>query len=167
MKALPLTESSEAVGQTAPQKLAPTPKLSGTALTIALLTVSILPLAGISLYATLYGRAAEKPLPVEVQLDRQLVIDESGQGGLVTDVVVIKNLSEHPIPNLTVDLNGQYFLYRDSPLGENETLVLPQAIFMTKANQRFTPGRYPITDVTVTGRLPSNARGVTEVAFGE
>ena len=148
-------------------RIAPAPQLSGTGLTLSLIAVCLFPLVGLSLYATLYGRAASKPLPVSVSLGQDIVESPSGEGGVLTEVVVIENLSEHHIPNLTVDLNGQYFLYRDSPLGKGETLTLPQAIFMTKANQRFVPGRYPITEVTVTGRLPSNARGVTETQFND
>ncbi|WP_146404394.1 hypothetical protein [Planctomycetes bacterium CA13] len=148
-----------------PRSIAPVARLSPRALTIALLVVCIAPLAGLSLYATLYGRAAEKSLPVEISLDRQVMQSPGAQGGLLVDVVVIKNLAEFDIPNLTINLNGQYFLYRDPPLEKGETLVLPQGIFMTKANQRFAPGRYPITEVTITGKLPSKARGVTEINF--
>ncbi|EMI19367.1 hypothetical protein RMSM_03703 [Rhodopirellula maiorica SM1] len=160
-----MTESQSNLADQPPRKIAPNPKLSGLGLTLALLAVCLFPLAGLSLYATFYGRAASRSLPVEVSLDRRTVVAPNGQGGLLTDVVVIINTADHDIPNLTVNLNGQYFLYRDSPLQKGETLVLPQSIFMTKANQRFVPGRYPITEVTVTGRLPSNARGVTEVHF--
>ncbi|WP_146530049.1 hypothetical protein [Novipirellula artificiosorum] len=148
-----------------PRSIAPVRQLSSRAFTVALLAVCIAPLAGLSLYATLYGRAAEKKLPVEIMLDRQVLKTPGAEGGVLVDVVVIKNLADFDIPNLTIDLNGQYFLYRDSALQQGETLVLPQSIFMTKANQRFAPGRYPITAVTVTGKLPSNARGVTETNF--
>jgi len=150
-----------------PRSIAPVAQLSSKAFTLALLTVCILPLAGLTLYATLYGRAAEKKLPVEVSIEQRVLPLPSGERGSLVDVVVIRNLADFDIPNVTIDLNGQYFLYRDPPLEKDETLVLPQTIFMTKANQRFVPGRYPITEVTVTGKLPSNARGVTESHFGD
>ncbi len=132
---------------------------------MALLAVCLLPLVSLSLYAVLFGRAAEHKLPVEVKLDRRFVETRDGGGAVLTDVVVVESLADFEITNVTLDLNGQYFLYQDSPLQVGETLVLPQQIFATKANQRFVPGRYPIDDVTVTGRLPSGARGVTEVPF--
>ncbi|TWU66308.1 MULTISPECIES: hypothetical protein [Crateriforma] len=146
-------------------QLAPTPRLSSRGLSIALLMTCLLPLCGLSLYAVLFGRAAQHTLDVNVQLDRRAVPAVGGGGAFLTEVVVIENQSDHDIPNLTVDLNGQYFLYQDAPLSQDDTLVVPQNIFATKSNQRFVPGRYPITDVTVTGRLPSGARGVTETLF--
>ncbi|TWU43746.1 hypothetical protein Q31b_12760 [Novipirellula aureliae] len=149
-----------------PRSIAPVPQLSSKAFTLALLAVCIIPLAGLTLYATLYGRAAEKKLPVEVAIEQRVLPMPSGERGALVDVVVIKNLADFDIPNVTIDLNGQYFLYRDPPLAKAETLVLPQSVFMTKSSQRFAPGRYPITEVTVTGKLPSNARGVTEMHFG-
>ena len=127
--------------------------------------MSLLPLAGLSLYAIYFGKAADKPLPVRIELDRRPIQAAHSRGAVVTDVVVIENLSDRSIPNLTADLNGQYFLYRSSPLGPGETLVLPQMIFKTKSNQTFNPKTYPVTEVTVTGRLPSGARGVTQVPF--
>ncbi len=113
----------------------------------------------------IFGRAAEHTLPVNITLDRRFVETRDGTGAVLTDVVVVESLADFDIPNVTLDLNGQYFLYQDSPLKAGDTLVLPQQIFATKSNQRFTPGRYPIEDVTVTGKLPSGARGVTETPF--
>jgi hypothetical protein len=112
-----------------------------------------------------FGRAAEHTLPVEITLDRRFVETRDGTGAALTEVVVVESLADFDITNVTLNLNGQYFLYQDAPLKARETLVLPQQIFATKSNQRFTPGRYPITDVTVTGKLPSGARGVTETPF--
>ena len=151
----------------APRSIAPTPRLSGSGLLWLLLLVSLLPLISLSVYAVFFGRAADRDLPVEVALDKKPVTAMGNQGTVITDVVVIKNLADHAIPNLTVNLNGQYFLYQNSPLGIEETLVLPQQIFKTKANQVFVPGRYTIDEVTVTGKLPSGARGVAEVQFGK
>ncbi len=151
-------------GQRSP-RLAPTPRLSARGLLLLLLGVCLVPLASLSLYAIWFGRAAEHSLPVAVQLERRLVTTRDGGGAVLADVVVIENLVDIQIPNITVDLNGQYFLYQDAPLEPHGVLVVPQQIFATKANQRFVPGRYPIENVTVTGRLPSGARGVTEIEF--
>jgi hypothetical protein len=38
--------------------------------------------------------------------------------------------------------------------------VFPQQIFATKSNQRWVPGRYALTEITVTAKLPSGRRGV-------
>jgi len=51
-------------------------------------------------------------------------------------------------------------LYRDSPVLPAERLVFPQSIFSTKSNQRWVPGRYPLTKISVTAKLPSGRRGV-------
>lgn len=127
----------------------------------------VLPLSVLTVYTLMFGRASDRPLPVEVTTERRLVTTRNGEGAVARDVVVIRSEAEFDIPNLTVDLNGQYFLHRQSPLEAGEELVLPQQIFATKSNQRFVPGRYPITEVNVTGRLPSGARGVAEFSFGE
>lgn len=143
----------------------PGPTLSPRGLTLLWLAVCLIPLTAITVYALVYGRASDEPLPVAVSLDKRPVQTAAGGGAMVTDVVVVSNEGGFDIPNLTIDLNGQYFLYRQSPLEAGEELVLPQAIFATKSNQRFVPGRYPITQVNVTGRLPNGARGVAEVRF--
>lgn len=148
-------------------RIAPTPRLSSRGLFIALGMTCILPLTALSIYAAVFGRAIQNTLDVQVTLERELVPTVNGSGAIPTDVVQIRNMTGHDVPNLTVDLNGQYFMYQDSPMAKGETITLPQNIFATKSNQRFVPGRYPIEDVTVTGRLPSGARGVTEVRFDE
>lgn len=157
--------TDESLAHQPPRSIAPTAQLSRRGLLLALLATCLLPLFGLTAYAVLYGRAADRPLPVRVALDRRPVEAPGRPGAVLTEVVVIENLAEFAIPNLTVDLNGQYFLYRDSPLEADETLVLPQNVFATKSNQRFVPGRYPITEVNVTGKLPSGGRGVTVVEF--
>lgn len=121
---------------------------------------------GLSVYA-LFPESVDGPsLPVAVHLDRQPVETANGTGAVVTEVVVISNLSDHDIPKLTLDINGQYLLFRDSPLGRGETLVLPQRVFTDKrSSQRFNPSKYAVEDVLVTGQLPSGARGVTKFAF--
>lgn len=148
-----------------PRSIAPTPRLGGWGLTLALLATCLVPLTGLSLYAVFFGRAADRPLPVRITVDRVPIETADGRAALLTDVIRIENLADHAIPNVTADLNGQYFLYRDSPLSVGETIVIPQNVFATKSNQRFAPGRYPIEVIHVTGRLPSGARGVAEAQF--
>ena len=148
-----------------PRSIAPTPRLGGWGLTLALLATCLVPLTGLSLYAVFFGRAADRPLPVRITIDRVPIETADGRAALLTDVIRIENLADHAIPNVTADLNGQYFLYRDSPLSVGETIIIPQNVFATKSNQRFAPGRYPIEVIHVTGRLPSGARGVAEAQF--
>jgi hypothetical protein len=106
------------------------------------------------------------PLPVEVTLDRRLVEALGGRGAIVTDVVVVRNLAEFPIPRLSLDIKGQYLLFRDSPLEVAQELVVPQQIFTDKrSSQRFNPTRYDVEDVVATGQLPSGARGVSKFDF--
>lgn len=140
----------------------PEPKLSGRGLTLLLLLVCLLPLAVLTGYAVMHGPATDKSLPVEVEIGKRPVMLASGEGAVLADVVVIRNQADYAIPNLTIDLNSQYFLYQHQPLQVGEELVLPQEIFSTKSNQRWVPGRYPLTEINVTGRLPSGARGVIE-----
>ena len=140
----------------------PAPTLTGRGLTALLLLACLLPLLVLSLYAIFYGRASDTPLPVDVEVGKRPVAMASGEGSVLADVVIVTNKTDFAIPNLTLDLNGQYFLYQDRPLEPGEELVLPQQIFMTKSNQPWVPGRYRLTEVNVTGRLPSGARGVLE-----
>lgn len=140
----------------------PAPTLSGRGLTALLLLACLLPLAGLTLYAVLYGRASDHPLPVDVEVGKRPVEVPSGEGSILADVVVLRNRADFDIPNLTLDLNGQYFLHQHRPLEAGEELVLPQQIFMTKSSRPWVPGRYPLAEVNVTGRLPSGARGVVE-----
>ncbi|MEM1227358.1 MAG: hypothetical protein AAGJ40_16785 [Planctomycetota bacterium] len=148
-----------------PRSIAPAPRLSTRGLVIALATVCLIPLASLSLYAVLYGKASEQTLPVSVLIDRRPLPTIDGRSQMLEDVLVVENLESYDIPNVTLNLNGQYFLYQDRPLPAGETLVVRQAAFATKSNQFWKPGRYPITKILVTGRLPSGARGVTEVLY--
>lgn len=148
-------------------KTRPEPKLSGQGLTLALLLACILPLSGLSIYAVIAGGAFDKPLPVEVEVGRRALPVANGEAAVMDDVLIIRNLSDDAIPRLTIDINGQYFLHQEKPLGAGEELVLRQAAFATKANQFWVPGKYPITEINVTGQLPSKSRGVLEVAFEE
>jgi hypothetical protein len=146
-------------------RIAPTARLSSRGLVLLLLGVCLAPLTGLTFYAVRWGRAAEKQLPVLVQFDQRYVPTVNNGPAVLTDVVVIINDSDFEIPQLTININGQYFLYQDQPLKVSEKRAVPLQIFATKANQRWVLGRYPIESVTVTGRLPSGARGVTESLF--
>lgn len=148
-----------------PRSIAPGPKLSTRGLFSALAAVCLLPLISLSLYAILYGKASEHLLPVSILVDRLPLPTTDGKAQVLEDVVVIENEADFPITNVTANLNGQYFLYQDKPLAVGETLVVRQAAFATKSNQRWVPGRYRIDEITVTGKLPSGARGVTEVTY--
>jgi len=159
------TEPATPAAFQSPKKIAPVTRLSSLGLMLALAATCLVPLCGLTVYATFFGRAADRKLPVLVELANRPIDRASGRGAVLDHVVVVTNTADFDIPNVTVDLNGQYFLYRDSPLMAGQSIVIRQSIFATKANQMFVPGRYPITDVTVTGKLPSGGRGVTEVLF--
>ena len=148
-----------------PRRIAPTPQMSSRQLILALIAVCLAPLITLSGYAVLYGKASEQKLPVEILVDRRLLPTIDGRGQMLDDVLVIKNENDFDIPNVTLNLNGQYFLYQDKPLAAGETLVVRQAAFATKSSQFWEPGVYQITKILVTGRLPSGARGVTEVLY--
>lgn len=148
-----------------PRSIAPAPQLSPRGLFLALAAVCLFPLITLSAYAVFFGKASEHKLPVEILIDRRPLPTIDGRGRVLDDVVVIQSQVDFDIPNVTVNLNGQYFLYQDSPLAAGEELVVRQAAFATKSSQFWVPGRYPLNEITVTGKLPSGARGVTEVQF--
>ena len=145
--------------------LRPTPILSGKGLTAALLLACFLPLLGLTIYAIVVELPYDRELPVTIEVGQRPVPVPGGGAAIITDVVILKNTADYDIPRITIDLNGQYFLHRDKPLGAKEELVLPQQIFSTKSNQRWVPGAYPLTSINVTGQLPSKARGVLEVKY--
>jgi len=121
---------------------------------------------GVTVYSLFPESVGGKPLPVEVQLDRQPIETTSGMGAVLTEVLVVRNLSNHEIPKLTLEINEQYLLFQDPPLAIGESLVLPQRVFTDKrSSQRFNPSKYPVKDVIVTGQLPSGARGMTKFEF--
>lgn len=152
----------ESVEMPAPS-VAPTMQLSRRGLIAAL---GSMVLVGLGVYAMFPSSVGGPPLPVEVSLDARPVETTSGKGAVMTEVVVITNLTDHEIPKLTLDINGQYLMLQNSPLGKRETLVLPQRVFTDKrSSQRFEPSRYDVEDVVVTGQLPSGARGVSEFIF--
>lgn len=147
--------------------IAPTRRLSPRLLTLLLLMTCLVPLVALSGYAAMFGKASDTALDVDVTVAREPVEAVGGQGAILTEVIVIHNRTAHELPNLTVDINGQYFLYRQSPILPGERLVLPQQIFSTKSNQRWVPGRYAITEINVTAKLPSGRRGVKVIRYDD
>ena len=155
--------SQNAVDVQSPPRVAPTLRLSRRGLIFSLLAMVG---AGLTVYSTFPDSVGGPPLPVKVTLDRRLVETVGGRGAMVTDVVVVENLADHPIPRLSLDINGQYLLFRESPLEVAEEFVVPQQIFTDKrSSQRFDPSRYEVEDVVATGQLPSGARGVSKFDF--
>ncbi len=145
--------------------MAPTLRLSRRGLILSLFAMAA---TGLAVYSVFPDSVGGPPLPVEVKLDRRLVETVGGRGSIVADVVVVKNLADHPIPRLSLDINGQYLLFRDTPLAVDEEFIVPQQIFTDKrSSQRFDPSRYEVEDVVATGQLPSGARGVSTFEFEE
>ncbi len=146
-----------------PSKIAPTMRLSRAGLIASLLSMVA---AGLIVYSMFPSSVGGPPLPVEVTLGMQPVKTVTGVGAVMTEVVVVKNLSDHDIRKLTLDINGQYLMLQNSPLKVGETLTLPQRVFTDKrSSQRFEPSKYEVEDVVATGQLPSGARGVTKFEF--
>jgi hypothetical protein len=146
-----------------PQSIAPTFRLSRRGLVFSLLAMGA---AGLCVYATFPASVGGPELPVKVELDRRPVETSGGEGALLTEVVVVKNLTDHEIPRFSIEVNGQYLLFRDSPLGRDEELVLPLRVFTDKrSSQRYDPKKYPPTEIVVTGQLPSGARGLRHFHF--
>jgi hypothetical protein len=146
-------------------RVAPTATLAPKTLTMLLIATCLAPLITLSGYAMFFGKASDAPLDVNVVVAKEPVEALGGQGAILTDVIAIENLTDYELPNLTMNLNGQYFLYRDSPVLPGERLVFPQSIFATKSNQRWVPGRYALTKISVTAKLPTGKRGVKIVKF--
>lgn len=147
----------------APQSIAPTFRLSRRGLVFSLLAMGT---AGLCVYATFPASVGGPGLPVSVALDRRPVETPSGAGAVLTEVVVITNLADHEIPKFSIEVNGQYLLFRDAPLERDEELVLPLRVFTDKrSSQRYDPTKYPPTEIVVTGQLPSGARGLSQFHF--
>ncbi len=145
------------------QSVAPTLQLSRQGLLISLAAMAGV---GLGVYAIFPESVGGPPLPVDVHLDRQPVETATGDGAVVTEVIVVVNSSEHAIPKLTLEINGQYLLFRESPLGVAEKLVLPLRVFTDKrSTQRYNPSKYPVEEVTVSGQLPNGARGMSRFEF--
>jgi hypothetical protein len=159
----PASETSPSVlGSGELPRVAPTLRLSRLGLILSLLAMVAI---GLIVYSIFPDSVGGPPLPVEVSLDRRLV-DSVGGRPVVADVVVVRNPTEHPIPHLSLDINGQYLLFRDTPLAVGEEFVVPQQVFTDKrSSQRFDPSQDEVEDVVATGQLPSGARGVSKFEF--
>jgi hypothetical protein len=143
--------------------VAPTLQLSRRGLVFAFLAMVG---AGLSVYSMFPESVGGPPLPVNVVLDRQPIQTTGGQGALLTEVVVLENKSDHEIKRVSIEINGQYLIFQNSPLPAGENLILPERIFTDKrSSQRFDPTKYDIEDIIVTGQLPSGKRGVSKFEF--
>ncbi len=151
---------NDSVDPPSPPRVAPTLKLSRGCLVGSLLAMVA---AGLGVYAIFPDSVGGPSLPVSVAIDRQPVTTASGQGAMLTDVLVVTNLADHEIRRLAVEVNGQYLLFCDSPLKEKQELILPLRIFTDKrSSQRYNPTKYPPEEVIVRGQLPGGARGTTK-----
>jgi hypothetical protein len=145
--------------------IAPTLRLSRRGL-IASLAAMVA--AGLSVYAMFPASVEGPALPVAVKLDRRPMPTTGGGGAIVTDVVVVENLADHELKRVSIELNGHYLMFQNSPLAAGQNLVLPQAVFTAKrSSHRFDPDRYQIEDIVVTAQLPSGARGVSKFEFSD
>lgn len=155
-------DTSKANDGAAPS-VAPTLQLSRRGL---ILSLGSMVLAGLGVYALFPASVGGPPLPVEVELDKQPMVTKDNHSVVVTEIVRVKNLTSHEIPKLSIEINGQYLLFRDSPLAAEEVLELPQRVFTDKrSSQRFNPSKYRVEEIVVTGQLPSLARGVSCFEF--
>jgi hypothetical protein len=138
------------------------PRLAPKVLTLMFVGTIAGMVAILATLTVVLGRAHDKPLPVAVSPeDRMIAATIGGQKAqLMRPVIVVKNLSNESIPNLAIDINGQYFMYQNKPLEAGEELVILQEQFTTKSGQVWVPGRWAIKKVNVYGQLPSRARGI-------
>ena len=145
------------------RELAPTMRLSRTGL-IACLAAMVV--SGLSVYALFPESVGGPPLPVSASVEMLPVETVSGVGAMMTEVVVVENLTDDEIGKLTIDINGQYLYLQNSPLAPRERLVMPQRTFTDKrSSARYDPIKYPVEDIVVTGQLPSGSRGVSKFEF--
>lgn len=147
----------------AARSVAPTLQLSRRGL---ILSLAAMVAAGLGVYGVFPERVGGPSLPVEVELDEKPIVTTGNQGVVLTKIVRVRNLADHEIPRLSVEINGQYLLMQNSPLAIGEALELPQEVFTDKrSSQRFNPDKYQVEEIVVTGQLPSNARGVSTFEF--
>ena len=143
--------------------VAPRLRLSQRGLCVCL---TLMVAAGLSVYAIFPESVGGPSLPVGVELGQGPVPTADGTGEVMTEGIILENLTNHPIPRFSIEINGQYLLIRDAPLGVNERLKLPQRVFTDKrSSHRFNPVKYPVEEVTLSGQLPSGARGMTRFLF--
>ena len=161
MTPAPLENELESDGRA--RSIAPSVQLSRTGLILSLLVMAVV---GLSVYALFPDQVGGPDLPVKVTLEWQPVIAKGNEGAVMTEVLIVENLLDHDLAKLTIDINGQYLYLQNSPLLAKERLVVPQRMFTDKrSSQRFNPDKYPVQDVAVTGQLPSGARGITQFDF--
>lgn len=133
-----------------------------------IMSLASMVVVGLVVYSLFPSSVGGPSLPVRVELDYRMVDAVGGQGPVATEVVVVTNLESFQIPRLSIEINGQYLLFRESPLDAAEELVLPQQVFTDKrSSQRFNPRKYEVEDIVVTGQLPSGSRGVIKFDFVE
>ncbi len=143
--------------------VAPTLTLSRGGLLLSMLGMIAV---GLGVYAIFPESVGGPPLPVTVQLDKQPVEVPGGGGAVMTEVVILRNDSDHAIPRITLDINGQYLLFREAALAKGESLTLPQRVFTDKrSSARFDPDNYEVEEIVVTGQLPTGARGISKFEF--
>ena len=160
-----MSELSEPTLDPQVARVAPTLKLSRRGLVCCLCAVIGV---GLAVYAIFPESVGGPPLPVETVLDRAAVETVGGQGAVVTEIVRVSNQTDHEIKKLTIEINGQYYLFRDSPLLPRENLVVPLRVFTDKrSSQRFDPARHQVDEIIVAGQLPNGARGISKFEFTE
>ena len=113
-------------------RTAPGLRLSRRGLTLCLVTMAV---AGISVYAMFPASVGGPPLPVAVSLDRQPMETTGGQGAMLAEVVVVENKADCELRRISIEINGQYLLFQNSPLTVGAKLVFPQSIFTDKKKQ--------------------------------
>ena len=144
-------------------RVAPTTQLSRRALLAAF---GLMIAVGLGVYALFPANVGGPPLPVRVQLDQAPVKTTGGQLAVLTEVIKVTSELDQPIGNLTIILNGHYWLTEASPLGPGETLTFPLGVFTDKrSSRRFDPESHKVTKVVIGGQLPSKSRGVSEFKF--
>ncbi|MEM6468998.1 MAG: hypothetical protein AAF802_05465 [Planctomycetota bacterium] len=123
---------------------------------------------GLGVYSVFPESIGGPDLPVHVTLGKSAVPSAVGKISVLTDVVEVTNTSEGQIGNLMIKLNGHYIMTQARPLASGETLTLPQEVFTDKrSSRRFDPKLQSVTEVTVSGQLPSKSRGISQFEFGE
>ncbi|MEO1617329.1 MAG: hypothetical protein AAFV88_15875 [Planctomycetota bacterium] len=123
---------------------------------------------GLGVYSFFPESIGGAPLPVSVTLGKAPVPSAIGNMAVLTEVVQVTNESDDEIRNLMIKVNGHYWMTQASPLSAGETLILPQEVFTDKrSSRRFAPAIQVVTDVTVSGQLPSKSRGISKFTFGD
>ncbi len=145
------------------QRVAPRARLSRTNLILAFVTMVGV---GLGVYALFPENVGGPPLPVAVALDDAPMKTRGAEIAVLTKVMTVTSELDQPIGNLTIILNGHYWLTHAAPLGPGETLTFPLEVFTDKrSSRRFDPAEHEVTDIVVGGQLPSKTRGVSKFRF--